>query len=253
MKISTKFAALSLFTLGFSNQVCLAQQSVPAGVVGIASNATLGSTTLSEGATVFSGDPLKTGDSGRLQVQSGSMQFVLGANSAARIFREDNRFLVELERGSVAYTARGGSEDLTLYALDVKFLPKTSAMAAGQITIVSRCNLNATATHSSIEVTSGRETRTVEESKSFRVLSAVGVDYRDSWKPVLSDYPEYPRDAEYHHSHDHIACAADLTQQAHKVPIAALGSGHFGEIVGGGVAVIGVIGVIKALESPDRP
>jgi hypothetical protein len=253
MKLSHKFGGLFLLTLGFSNPFCFAQQATPAGVVAIATNATLGSTTVSEGATVFSGDVLKTGDGGRLQVQSGALQFVLGANSAARIFRADNRFLVELERGALAYTAKGGGEDLTLYALDVKFLPKTTLPAAGQITIVSRCNLTATSTHSSIEVTSGRETRTVEESKSFRILSAVGVDYRDSWKPVLSDYPEYPRDAEYHHSHDHIACAADLTQQAHKAPISALGAGHFGEIVGGGVTIIGVIGVIKAFESPDRP
>jgi len=100
-------------------------------------------------------------------------------------------------------------------------------------------------------VTSGRETRTIQETKSFRVLSEFGVDYRDSWQPVLTDYPEFPRDAEYHKSHSHVACPAGLWQAA-KAPVPGAGS-HFAEVVGGTLAILTWIGVDEALESADRP
>jgi hypothetical protein len=108
-----------------------------------------------------------------------------------------------------------------------------------------------TAVHSNVEVTSGRETKTVQEGKSYRVLSDFGVDYRDSWQPVLNDYPDLPRDAQYHHSHGHVACVAAVnTPQS---PVSALGGGHFREIIGGAVAIITAWGIHEALESPDRP
>jgi hypothetical protein len=96
-----------------------AQQAEPAGAVANANNATAG-TLVSSGTTIFSGDLLKTGDAGRLQVQSGTMQFVFDANSAARIFRSGNRVVVELERGLVSYSAKGVSGNLTLFAQDIK-------------------------------------------------------------------------------------------------------------------------------------
>ena len=249
MKTCAKTTLLLLSVLGLCPVLIQAQQVASAGVVTGASNATVGSGSVSEGATVFSGELLKTGDHGRLNVQSGSVQLVLGENTSVRVFKNLNRTLVEIERGTLTYTARGASEDLTLFALDIQFVPKTSFPASGQISIVSRCDVNVTAIRSTVEATSGRETRTIEETKSFRVISEMGVDYRDSWHPVLSDYPEYPREAEYHRSHSHVACPA----APWKSPVSALAQGHFREIAIGIAVIIGVPPIIKAFESPDRP
>jgi hypothetical protein len=85
------------------------------------------------------------------------------------------------------------------------------------------------------------------------VTSELGVDYQDSWQPVPADYPEFPRDAQYHHSHSHAACPAAYTNQTHNPVKSAIGDGHFGEIAIG--ISIGVsIPIIKcALESPHKP
>jgi hypothetical protein len=250
-----KVISLSLLTLGLSNAVCYAQQAPTApqaGIVTMATGATDWGSTITEGGTVYSGDLLKTGDNGRLQVQVGTIQFVLSGNSSARIFHDGNRTLVEVERGILGYSVRGVNENLVLYAQDVKIVPRTNVAAVGQIDINTRCSLIVTSTHSPIDITSGKETHTIEESKSFRVTSVEGVDYKDDWKPVLTDYPEYPRDADYHHSHGHVACPAAYIEQARHAPIAG-GSGHFTELVGGTVAVVTGIIVHKAFESPDRP
>lgn len=252
-----RLASFSAFflTLGLSDSACHAQQVPPAiqtGIVTLAQGATNGGSAITEGATVYSGDLLKTGDNGRLQVQVGTIQFILTGNSSARIFHAGNRTLVEVERGTLAYSVRGTHENLILYAQDIKFVPRTNAPAVGQIDISNRCSIIVTSTKSTIDVTSGKETRTIEESKSFRATSEVGVDYDDKWQPVLTDYPEYPREADYHHSHGHVACPAAYVAQPHHAPLAG-GAGHFTELTAGAVGVITAIVVHKALESPDRP
>jgi hypothetical protein len=249
VNIPVKPTILLFLTLGLCPNLGQAQQLAPTGVVTNSINAMIGSAAVSEGATVFSGDLLRTGDQGRLNVQSGTVQFVLGQNSSARIFRNGTRTIVEIERGTLAYTTNGPNEDIFLFALDVRIVPKTVLPAAGQVSILSRCDVSVTAIRSTIDVTSGRETKTVEESRSFRVISDFGVDYRDSWQPVLSDYPEYPREAEYHRSHGHVACPAAVRQ----APVSALAGGRFREIAIGIALIVTIPAVHELFESPDRP
>jgi len=246
----TALAVASFVVIAMQSTV--AQQPSQAGVVTGGNNATMDGVAVSSGATVFSGDLIKTGDEGRAQVQSATMQFVLGPNSSARFFRQGDRVIVELERGSVSYSAKGVSENLTLFAQDIKFVPKTTELAVGQVIIESRCEVKATATRSVLQATSGRETKVIETNKTYNVLSEIGVNYDDSWKPVLSDYPEYPRDAEYHHSHSHVACAPGIWQ-TNKPPVMAGAPGHFMLAVAIGAGVGTAIVVHKALESPDKP
>jgi hypothetical protein len=249
LNIPIKPAILLILALGLCSNLGQAQQLAPIGVVTNSIKAMIGSAAVSEGATVFSGDLLRTGDQGRLSVQSGTVQFALGENSSARIFRNGTRTIVEIERGTLAYTAKGANEDITLFALDVRMVPKTVLPAAVQVSIISRCEVTVTAFRSTIDVTSGRETRTVEESGSFRVLSDFGVDYRDSWQPVLADYPEYPREAGYHRSHGHVACPAAVWQ----APVTAMAGGHFREIAIGIALIVTIPAVHEVFESPDRP
>ena len=239
------------FFAAIGTQSVIAQQQTQAGVATNARNATVGTTSVSSGSTIFSGDLLKTGEQGRLQVQSGTIQFMFEASSAARIFRTGNRVIVELERGTVHYSAQGASEKLTLFAQDIKFIPAMSDLAVGQISIVSQCEVTATAKRSTLEATSGRETRTIETNKTYRVLSEVGVDYDDSWKPVPPDYSDYSRDADYHRSHRHVACSPDTWKQ--RTPHQPLKEGHFKYVAAGGVAAVTIVVLIKALESPSEP
>ena len=177
----------------------------------------------------------------------------MGADSAVRLFHYENKTVVEIERGTFAYTTKGTNDDLTFFALDIRLVPKTNMPASGQVSIVSRCDVHIMAVHSTIQVTSGKESRTIEEGKSFKVLSEFGVDYRDSWQPVPADYPDYAKDAQYHHSHAHTACPVGVWQTASRSPIGALASGHFAEIVGGGAAIFTGWIIHEALESTDRP
>lgn len=247
------FIAVNLSLLAWAGiQTASAQQPSQVGVVTNSIDATLGQTPVSNGSTIFSGDLLKTAAEGRLQVQSGTMQFVFEPNSSARIFKSGDRVIVELERGAVSYSAKGVGENLTLFAQDVKFVPKTSELAVGQITIASRCELRASAQRSTLAATSGKESHIIETNKTYNVLSDIGVDYNDSWKPVLREYPDYPREADYHHSHNHVACAPGVWQNA-KGPIQAGAPGHFVLILGVAAGVATTIIAIKAFESPDKP
>lgn len=242
---------LLLTGLGWSTNA----QTVPlaAGVVLSASRATVQNTNLTEGATIFSGDLLRTQDGGQLQVRAGKLQLVLAESSSMRVFKQQSRILVEVETGKVTYSTTADSQDLILYGQDLKVVPPTGQAAVGQINIVSRCHITVSAIKNTLEVTSGKETKTIAESKSYSVTSEIGVDYKDSWVPVLTDYPEYPNDAPYHKSHSHGACAPAYLENTRKPPLLGVGQGHFREIVIGIVLVTTIPPIIKAHESPDRP
>ena len=66
-----------------------AQEVGQAGVVTFANGASIGIATASNGSTIFSGDLLKMGEAGRLQIQSGTMQFVLEARDLLQSIEQD--------------------------------------------------------------------------------------------------------------------------------------------------------------------
>src|SRR5882672_661953 len=204
------FSALVLTSL-FGGAAAAQTPPAAVGVVSAAQAAHVGSAPLTQGSTVFSGDLLKTDDKEWIQVSVKQVRINLGENSSMRIFWQEGRTVVELERGVITYAAPGAGESVTIFAQDVKFVPDTSRPAEGQISVRSRCELRAEAVRSTLQATSGRETKTIEESKSFSVTSEIGIEYKDSWQPVLADYPDFPRDAQYHHSHSHAACAVAYT------------------------------------------
>ena len=158
-----------------------------------------------------------------------------------------------MEHGTLVYATPGNSEDLTIYSLDIRIVPNTGKPAAGQVSSPSFCRLSVRPSKSSVTVTSGRESKLIEESKAYEVTADLGVTYRDTWKPVSADYPDFPRDAEYHHSHDHMACAPAYANQTGRPPISPAGLGHFREIVIGIAAIVTVPIIHEVLESTDRP
>jgi hypothetical protein len=243
------FAAFSISWL-VPVPLCLGQEP-SAGVVIQANRAQIGGASLSSGASVFSGDLLVTDEEGQVQIQAGRAKVVLQPNSSLRLFRSAGQTVVELERGIINYATSGTGEELVIFALDVRLVPLRTAPATGQVTIVSRCEVRATSQTSTLDVTSGKETKTVEETKTYSVRSDFGVEYHDSWKPVPADYPDFDPNSYYHRSHSHGPCG--LADVPHQAPASAMSSTHFkigAAIVGGGVTCLILC---RDFESPDKP
>ena len=246
-----------LTAVAFFSVLCAAsasaQEGPPICTATAAENAALSGTRLSQGTTVFSGEQITTQDRGQALIQCGGVNLALAEDSAMRPFQAGTKLLVELERGTLLYSTPGNSEDLTIYSLDIRIAPHTEKPAAGQVSAPSHCRISVRPSKSSVTVTSGRESKVIEESKAYEVTAELGVTYRDTWKPVSADYPDFPRDAEYHHSHDHVACAPAYANQTGRPPISPTVAGHFREIViGVAVAVTGHV-IHEVLESSDRP
>ena len=243
-------AAVLVFTSGVLVPTCVGQETT-AGVVLQANHAQLANASVSSGASVFSGDLLVTDEQGQVQVQVGRAKVVLQPSSSLRLFRSGTQAVAELERGTMNYATSGAGEELVIYALDVRLAPLRSAPTAGQVTVVSRCEVRATSQTATLDVTSGKETKTIDETKTYTVRSDFGVEYHDSWKPVPADYPDFDPNSTYHRSHSHGPCGlADSPRQA---PASAVGSSHFkigAAIIAGGVTCIVLC---RAFESPDKP
>jgi len=243
------FATVLVLSSGVLVPLVLGQESA-AGVVLQANRAQIAGAAVSSGASVFSGDLLVTDEEGQLQVQVGRSKVVLQPSSSLRLFRSGTQSVVELERGTMNYATSGTGEELVIYALDVRLVPLRTAPTAGQVTVVSRCEVRATSQTQTLDVTSGKETKTIEETKTYTVRSDFGVEYHDSWKPVPADYPDFDPNSTYHRSHSHGPCGlADVPRQA---PAPALSS-HFkvaAAIIAGGVTCIILC---RDFESPDKP
>jgi hypothetical protein len=229
--------------------VSLGQTSV-AGVVTLANRALLAGSTATSGATVFSGDLVTTEDEGQIQIQAGRTKLTLQPQSSFRVFRAEQRVVVELERGTLTY-ATAAPRELTIYALDTRIVPAAPNGGTGQVSVVSRCEMKATSHTNTLDVTSGKETKTIEEGKTYAVRSDFGVDYHDSWKPVPADYPEFDPNSAYHRTHSHSACG--LAAKQGEGPRPGLKPSHFG--LGAAAVVIGVtcLVICPDFESPDKP
>jgi len=243
-------AGLLLISYSVLVPLGLGQES-SAGVVIQASHGQLGGVNVSSGASVFSGDLLQTDEEGQIQIQAGRTKLVLQPNSTLRLFRAGGHAVVELDRGSMNYSMPGTGEELVIFGLDVRLVPTRGTATAGQVTVVSRCEVRATSQTGTLEVTSGKETKTVEETKTYSVRSDFGVEYRDSWKPIPEDYPDFDPNSKYHRSHSHGPCGLAENQPG-QTPARPLG-GHFklaAAIVGGGVTCLVLC---RDFESPDNP
>lgn len=218
----------------------------------VADHATISGAEAVAGTDVYGGELLQTPGEGSLMIQCRTVRLALASNSSMRVFQSGTKTSVELERGIVAYSTSGQSEDLTLYALDIKIVPDTKQPTTGQIDVSSHCELSVQSIKGTVAVTSERETKIVEESKAYDVTPKVGVDYNDNWQPVPTDYPDFPRQAKYHESHSHVPCAAAPIQN--EAAKAALDPEVFREIAVGGVMAGGGIWLWHWLtESPSKP
>jgi hypothetical protein len=199
--------------------ISLPGQTPSLGQVTQSSGAKLNSGAISVGTTVFDGDRLETAAKGALGFRSGSIQLFLPENSTLVMNHDESGLAPTLQRGSVSFRAEG-SAGIRLGAGDIRVRPRSSAATAGQITL-EQCAVVVTSRTESLEVTAGKETKIVEEGKSYRVL--------------MQDSCNAPRDNAKNANRPIMAAHSRFIA----IPVA--------------VAILSWMGIDEALESPDRP
>jgi hypothetical protein len=195
--------------------VALPGQTIPAGVVLQSVSARLNTADVAVGTTVYDGDRLETQDKGALSVRSGQVELTLTEDSKLWMNHENSILTPTLERGTVLFRAETGT-GVEIRADDVRVRPHSPVLTIGQVTI-EKCDVLVTARTESLEVTAGRETKILEEGKTYRVVRAN-------------------------------ACGA---AQFH-VPIAG-GQSRFYLIAAAVITAITIPPIVKSTESPDRP
>lgn len=192
-------------------------QNTPAGVVLQTQSARLNTTDAAVGTTLYDGDRLETQSKGALSVRSNSNQVLLTLPEESLLWmNHENAVLTpKLDRGTVIFRAETG-EGLEIHADDVRVRPHAPVLTIGEVTI-EECYIRVTARTQSLDVSTGKETKQLEEGKTYRV-ARLG------------------------------ACGAAINQ-----PAAAVGQSRFFVLpVAVGIG-IGIWGIHKGYESPDRP
>jgi hypothetical protein len=195
--------------------VALPAQTAPAGVILQSSSASLNTVEASAGTTVYDGDRLETQQKGALSVRSGQVQLALSQDSMLLMNHENLILTPMLERGTVTFQTEPGA-GVEIRADDVRVRPQSTARTVGQVTL-ERCDVLVTARTQSLEVTAGKETKIVQEGKTYRVTRIN-------------------------------ACAAEKYH-----PPLPPGQSRFYVLAAAVVGGVTVWTVHEALESPDRP
>jgi ferric-dicitrate binding protein FerR (iron transport regulator) len=212
------------------------------GVVARAVSAHIGNTNVSDGTTVYSGDFLSTQPGGTLLVRMGALSLELPGNSSAHLYRASYGVVVELNSGTARYATPGGQQSLVIVASDVRVTPAAATAGLGRVSIDGPCKLIVSNQRGQVAVQAGSETMIVEPGKAIRVIPANSVSYQDYRSPDAD---------EYHNFHQHTSCAVPQTSSGRGPNVA--GRSHFLYIAVGTTAIMTIIPVIEALESPDRP
>ncbi len=164
-------------------------QSAALGVVTQSSGGHLNNAAASLGTTIFNGDLLSTESNGTLALRSGPVQLVLSGDSAVLINHDASNLTAALQRGSVAFTVENGGA-LRLTAADMRVRPQSSALTVGQMTL-ENCAVVVTSRVQALEVTAGKETKIVEEGKSYRVLFEGGCGDRPNKSPMAAAHSRF--------------------------------------------------------------
>ena len=243
MKKAHLLSAIALFASLASS---LAAQTIPQnqalGLVAKSTGGFIGNAAATEGSSVYSGDYLSTQDNGSLLVRLGALSLELQGSSGAHVYGAPYGAIVELDRGTLVYITPGTQQNLVVVASDVRVTPALDTPDFGRVSIDDPCDLTVYSQRGQAHVQVGSESRMVEQGKAYHVRAENELTYSKYLSPDAGDYHRY---------HEHRACAPPLTAKNH-IPMAA-GQSHF---LIATVAVVGGIttfGVLKALESPDRP
>ena len=135
------------------------------------------------GTTLYDGDRLETQDKGALSLRSGQVQLTLPEDSLLWMNHENSVLTPNLQRGTVVFRAETGA-GVEIHADDVRVRPHELVLTVGEVTL-EKCDVLVTARTQSLEVTAGKETKILEEGKSYRV-ARIGACGAGQFHPPLS-------------------------------------------------------------------
>ena len=213
------------------------------GLVVDAKDAQVGESSLTRGASLYTGDVVSTKSDGHALMWVRQSRFELIGESSGAFFPGLNGAVAELRQGTLIAALNSRSETFEIFASDVRIVPRSERPILAQITMKSSCNLQIKVQHGSLEATVGKETKILEEGHSYNVTPEVSLSY--SRNPAVS-----PDESEYHRGHEHAACA--LAAQSGQRPLPA-GTSHFKILVGAAVATATIIPIVAEAESPSLP
>jgi hypothetical protein len=193
----------------------LPAQAPPTGVVLQSANARLNTADAAVGTTIFDGDRMETQEKGALGLRSGQVQMTLSEQSTVWMNHDNLMLAPTLQRGTVTFRAEAGTE-VEIKADDVRVRPHSPVLTVGEVTLQD-CDVLVTARTQSLEVTAGKETKILEEGKTYRVVRKG-------------------------------ACGAALGH-----PATAVGQSRFFVLPAALAVGIAIWTIHKGLESPDRP
>ncbi|HZV86632.1 MAG TPA: hypothetical protein VFF95_03730 [Candidatus Binatus sp.] len=150
------------------SSVALPAQTAPAGVVLQSASARLNANDAAAGSTIFDGDRMETQEKGALSLRSGQVQLTLSEQSTVWMNHENLILIPSLQRGTVTFRAETGT-GVEIRADDVRVRPHFPVLTVGEVTLQD-CDVFVTARTQSLEVTAGKETKILEEGKTYRVV-----------------------------------------------------------------------------------
>ena len=162
------------------------------GIVTQARSASLGTSTVSPGASLYDGDRLWTGPTGALSLRSGSSMVYLSSQSAAILRKMAGQVKgaqFDLIVGTVVFSAAQAA-DIEIGADHARVRPATDASTLGQITIVNPTTFEIHARRGALKIEYRDDTQTIVEGTSYRVLLDDSNDDTPSTKTAPGDQPK---------------------------------------------------------------
>jgi hypothetical protein len=145
-----------------------AAQTAQTAVVQQSASARLNTVDAAVGSTVFDGDRMETQEKGALSLRAGQVQLILSEQSTVWMNHENLMLTPSLQRGTITFRTENG-EGVEIKADDVRVRPHSPVLTIGQVTL-QECDILVTARTQSLEVTAGKETKILEEGKTYRVV-----------------------------------------------------------------------------------
>jgi hypothetical protein len=182
------------------------------------------------GTTIFSGDNLTTADSGGVQLRTSGARFRLAASSAATIGEESGMTQATLLRGSAIFST-ANANGFALHVMTAVIRPQSDLATVGQVTLLGEKQLLVNCTRGALTITVGDDSRVIAEGNAYRVV----LDPSENEEAQNQPPPQ-----------------GAGSKGNGRPPIMAAKSKFVWYAIGA-VAVVTILALHKALESPDRP
>ena len=196
------------------------------GIVVYADRAQVGTAPASAGATVFSGDRLSTEQTGSVQVRASAARLLLAGASSATFSQDDATPAATLTGGTATFST-ANSKAFALHVASAVIRPNSDQPTIGQVTVLNPKELIVRSTRGSLSISVEDDVREIPEGAAYRVVL----------DPNAAN-PQGPRGAG--------------SGGYGRPPIKAAKS-RFIWFAVGVTAVVTVLAIHEALESPDRP